>query len=88
VLCLLEFTARKRLQEKGEKLAGIYKGNPNRTTARPTAEMMLKTLRGLSLNEVNFDGARHLCLTPLTPVQERILELLGLPVTIYLTLTG
>lgn len=29
VLCLLEFTARKALQEKGEKLAGIYKGNPN-----------------------------------------------------------
>jgi transposase len=88
VLCLLEFTARKTLQAKGEKLAGIYKGNPNRATARPTAEMMLKVFQGISLNEVNFDGARYLCLTPLTPVQKRILELLGLPITLYLALTG
>src|SRR5512144_328765 len=86
VLCLLEFTARKTLQATGEKLAGIYKGNPNRATARPTAEMMLKAFQGISLNEVNFDGARYLCLTPLTPVQKRILEILGLPITPYLSL--
>jgi len=88
VLCLLEFTARRALRDQGEKLAGIYPGNPTRATARPTTEMMLKTFRGISLNEVNVDGVRHLCLTPLTPVQERILELLGLSVTIYLALTG
>ena len=88
VLCLLEFTARRAWRDQGEKLAGIYPGNYKRATARPTTEMRLKTFRGISLNEVNVDGARHLCLTPLTPVQERILELLGLPVTIYLALTG
>ena len=29
VLCLVEFTVRKALQEQGEKLDGIYAGNPN-----------------------------------------------------------
>jgi len=88
VLCLLEFTARRALRDQGEKLAGIYPGNPTRATTRPTTEMMLKTFRGISLTEVHVDGAPYLCLTPLSSVQERILELLGLPVTIYLTLTG
>ena len=88
VLCLLEFTARRALRDQGEKLAGIYPGNPTRATTRPTTEMMLKTCRGLSLTEVHVDGAPYLCLTPLSPVQERILELLGLPVTMYLALTG
>lgn len=88
VLCLLEFTARRALRDQGEKLAGIYPGNPTRATTRPTTEMMLKTFRGISLTEVHVDGAPYLCLTPLSPVQERILELLGLPVTIYLALTG
>lgn len=82
VLCLLEFTARRALRDQGEKLAGIYPGNPTRATTRPTTEMMLKTFRGISLTEVHVDGAPYLCLTPLSPVQERMLELLGLPVTI------
>jgi len=42
VLTLLEFTVRRRLAEEKEKLAGLYAGNPKRSTARPTAEAMLE----------------------------------------------
>ena len=36
VLCLVEYAVREALREKSEKLAGIYAGNPKRSTARPT----------------------------------------------------
>ena len=88
VLCLLEFSVRKALSEQGEKLAGIYRGNPKRATASPTAEMMLKAFEWVSLTEVELDGAKHRYLSPLSAVQERILELMGFPVTIYLALSG
>ncbi len=87
-LCLLEFSVRKAFSEQGGKLAGIYRGNPKRATANPTAEMMLKAFEWVSLTEVELDGAKHRCLSPLSAVQERILELLDFPVTIYLALTG
>jgi len=88
VLCLLEFKVRKALREQGEKLAGLYRGNPKRATASPTAESMLKAFEWLSLNEIDLDGTQHRCLSPLSATQQRILELLDFPVTIYLALTG
>lgn len=83
VLCLVEFEVRKSLQEEDEKLNGIYAGNPKRATAKPTTEMMLTVFRGLSLNVVGFNGNDHYCMTPLNPVQIRILTLLEFPLTIY-----
>jgi len=83
VLCLLEFTARKALQEQDAKLDNIYAGNPKRATAKPTTEMMLRAFRGLSLIVVNFNGTDWCCMNPLNAVQTRILALLGFPSTIY-----
>ena len=88
ILCLLEFSVRKALSEQGGKIAGIYRGNPKRATANPTAEMMLKAFEWVNLTEVELDGVKHRCLSPLSAVQERILELMGFPATIYLALTG
>ena len=88
ILCLLEFSVRKALDEKGEKLAGIYKGNPKRATASPTAEMMLKAFEWINLTEIYLDGKKHCVLSPLSEVQERILSLLGFPALIYLALSG
>lgn len=87
ILCLLEYTVRQALEEKQEKLSGIYKGNPKRATARPTAEMMLGAFRGVSLVVINFNGTRYLTITPLTPVQEKILILLGQPIDCYTSLS-
>lgn len=83
VLCLVEFTVRKALQEQGAKPDRIYAGNPRRATAKPTTEMMLLAFRGPSLNVVNFDGTERCCMTPLNAVQTRILGLIGFPPAIY-----
>jgi len=72
VLCLVEFTARKALQEQDAKLDNIYAGNPKRATAKPTAEKMLQSFRGISLNLINFNGIDGCCMTPLNAVQTRI----------------
>lgn len=86
--CLLEFSVRKALSESAEKLTGIYRGNPKRATANPTAEMMLKAFAWISLTEVELDGTKRRYLSPLSAVQERILGLLDFPTTIYFALTG
>jgi transposase len=83
VLCLVEFTVRKALQEQGEKLDGIYAGNPKRATVRPTTEMMLRAFVGIYLVTVNFGGTDRHSVPPLNTVQSRILTLLGFPITIY-----
>lgn len=83
ILCLLEFTVREALQQKQEKLYGIYKGNSKRATARPTAEMMLKVFRGISLVIMNVKGVKYIENTQLTPVQEKIITLLGLSTHCY-----
>jgi len=88
VLCLVEFEVRKNLQEDGEKLNGIYAGNPKRATAKPTTEMMLRVFRGISLSIVNIDGQDQPYMTALSPVQIRILTLLGFPLAIYHRLTA
>ena len=88
VLCLVEFTVRKALQEQDEKLDGIYAGNPKRATVRPTTEMMLRAFIGIHLVTVNFDGTDWRSVSPLNAVQSRILALLGFPAAIYQALAG
>jgi transposase len=83
VLCLLEFSVRRQWQAEGEKLAGIYPGNPRRATARPTSEMMLRAFEGLTLTTIAQAGTVRTHLTPLSPVQHRILQLLGWSPEIY-----
>ena len=85
-LTLFEFEVRRRL--KGTALAGLYPGNPKRTTSRPSAELLLEAFQNLDL--IIFPARpgtlRHL--TPLSEVQQRILALLDLPQTIYTRLAG
>ena len=83
VLCLVEFTVRKALQEQGEKLDGIYAGNPKRATVRQTTGMMLRAFAGIYLVTVNFGGTDRRSVPPLNTLQSRILTLLGFPATIY-----
>jgi len=40
---------------------------------------MLKVFRGISLVIININGTKHTEITLLTPVQEKILVLLGYP---------
>jgi len=84
LLALGDFQAQKALAEQERELAGIYDGNPKRSTATPTMERMLKAFDNINLLVVDI-GAQgtQAIVTPLTPVQEDILALLGLPISLY-----
>ena len=83
VLTLLEFVGRRQLAAEGTKLAGLYAGNPRRETARPTAEHLLEAFEDITLLIVkdSQQGVRHM--TALSPLQQRILELLGFSSELY-----
>jgi transposase len=83
VLTLVEFVVRQRLAAQRAALAGVYTGNPRRTTARPTTERLLECFEGLTRTIIREGRHRRYHLTPLSRVQRRILTLLNFPVDIY-----
>jgi transposase len=83
ILTLLEWVVRKRLQNEGAKLQGIYAGQPGRQTARPSAELLLRVMKTISVSVVEVNGQTHAMLSPLSEVQTRLLELWGLPPDLY-----
>ncbi|HSH80904.1 MAG TPA: hypothetical protein VLA19_20425 [Herpetosiphonaceae bacterium] len=88
VLTLVEFVVRRRLAADGATLAGVYAGQPTRATARPTAERLLASFRDVTLTIVGLPGRIVWHLTPLTATQQRILNLMGYPLTTYTQLAG
>ena len=83
LLTLVEFVVRRELHSQQESLTGLYEGNPNRSTHRPTTERLLRAFKPITLTSVALPGQHIVHLTPLTPVQTQILALLGLPESIY-----
>lgn len=83
ILALGDYTAKLALAQAGDEIAGIYPGNPKRSTATPTTERLLAAFDDITLLLIPVAGRWHYQVTPLTPVQERILELWGLPVSLY-----
>lgn len=83
LLTLIEFVVRQKLKQGREKLVGLHAENPKKGTDIPTTERLLKAFGNITLTIVHLPGqvVRHV--TPLTPLQTRILELLGFPPTIY-----
>jgi len=86
VLSLMEFVVRRSLQQQGATLAGLYKDNPRRATATPTAERLLQAFVPITLTQVHLPDQTIGHVTPLTPVQEQLLRLLGLPADLYAAL--
>lgn len=83
MLTLLEYVVRRQLAAPGEKLAGLYAGNAKRETARPTAERLLEAFQEMTLTLVEGATQIYRHLTELSPLQVRILELLGFPSQVY-----
>jgi transposase len=83
VLTLLEFVGRRQLATEGATLAGLYAGNPKRDTERPTAERLLEAFQDITLIIIQGaqQTARHV--TALSPLQQRILEILGFSSALY-----
>jgi transposase len=83
LLTLLEWVVRERLHQEGTKLHNLYAGQPGRRTARPSAELLLRALQTIRVSVVEVHGRIHVLLTPLTKVQQRLLELWDLPPDLY-----
>ena len=83
VLTLVEWVVRERLCQDRAKLQGIYDGQPGRKTNRPSAELLLRVMRTISISVVEVNGRIHALLSPLTEVQKRLLELWDLPPNLY-----
>jgi transposase len=83
VLTLLEFVGRRQLATAGGKLAGLYAGNPQRATKRPTAERLLEAFQDITLTIIKGPQQTDRHVTALSPLQPRILEILGFSSALY-----
>ena len=83
LLSLVEWVVRERLRKEKAKLRGVYDGQPGRQTARPSAELLLRVMRTISVSVIEVGGQVHVLLSPLTEVHRRLLELWDLPPDLY-----
>src|SRR6266566_4612207 len=83
VLTLLEFVVRRQLAAEEATLAGLYVGNAKRETDRPTAERLLEAFQDITMIIIKEVHRVYRHLTALSPLQERILELLGFSSRVY-----
>lgn len=83
VFTLMEFVVRRQLHESQSSLAGLYEGNPKRSTNRPTAEKMLRGFCSITLYK-HRDDSREI--SSLNPLQKEILSLMEVPESIYSSL--
>jgi transposase len=83
VLTLLEWVVRRKLAQGEEKLKGLYPGQAGRQTDRPSAELLLRAFRGISLVIDQVAGQVRRLLTPLNALQKRLLALWDLPSDLY-----
>jgi len=83
VLTLLEFQVRRGLAGQQAQLSGLYPGNPQRSTARPTAEQLLAAFCEITLLLIDQDNQTYVHLSSLSPLQQQILSLLNFDLEIY-----
>jgi transposase len=88
VLTLMEFVVRRQLAQEGTGLAGLYAGNPKRATTHPTTERLLEAFQEITLTLLREPHQTRRHVTALSPLQQRVLALLGFPPTIYTKLSG
>lgn len=84
VCSMIEYQIAKALKEQKEELKGVYEGNPNRGTTRPSAKRVLTAFEGISISLIFVNKQLQFALmTNLEQVQVRILDLLNIDKKIY-----
>ncbi len=83
VLTVLQWQVRRQLQQSGETLRGLYPGQPGRQTDSPSTELLLTAFLGLSLTVLDIAGQRVIRITPLNPLQKKLLTLWHFPADLY-----
>lgn len=85
VLTVMEFVLRRSLQTEQTKLPGLHPENKTKMTDKPTAERILKAFADVSLTIIQHATGEAILrrLTPLSGLQEEILQWLGLGTSLY-----
>jgi transposase len=85
VLTVTEFVLRRSLETEQARLPGFHPENKHRMTDKPTAERILKAFSGISLTIIQNAAGEDILrrLTPLSGLQEDILQRLGLGAALY-----
>src|SRR6059036_1532901 len=85
VLTVTEFVLRRSLETEQAPLPGLHPENKRKMTATPTAERLLQAFAGVSLTIIQSAAGEDILrrITPLSGVQEAILQRLGLSTHLY-----
>ncbi len=85
VLTVLEFVLRRSLENDQAKLPGLHPENRMKMTDTPTAERLLKAFADVSLTIFKTTAGENILqrLTPLSALQQAILQRLGLDMSLY-----
>jgi transposase len=85
VLTVTEFVLRRSLEQGQASLPGLHPENKHKVTDKPTAERILKAFSDISLTIIKHATGEEILrrLTPLSGVQENILQRLGLGTALY-----
>jgi transposase len=86
VLTLMEFVVRRALAEQQRVLAGLYLDSSRKTTAKPTAERLLRVFLHIKLVTLSLPDKVVSQVTNFSPVHQEIIDLLGLPPDLYTSL--
>jgi transposase len=85
VLTVTEFVLRRSLEQEQATLPGLHLENKRKMTGTPTAERLLQAFAGVSLTIIQYAAGEEILrrITPLSGVQEAILQRLGLGTHLY-----
>jgi len=85
VLTVTEFVLRRSLEQDQVRLPGLHLENKHKMTDKPTAERILKAFADISLTIIKNAAGEDILrrLTPLSGLQEDILQRLGLGTALY-----
>jgi transposase len=85
VLTVMEFVLRRSLAQDQAGLPNMHSENKQKSTDKPTAERILQAFAGVSLTIIEHATGEEILrrITPLSGVQEAILQRLGLGTNLY-----
>lgn len=88
IYCLIEFVVRRQLSQSQQGLTGLGPQPSSRSIQTPTTQQLLQSFKNITLSIVDMGQQSYRYVPPLTPIQQSILEMLGLPPDIYANLAA
>lgn len=80
---LIEYQVRNELKVTNQIVKELYPGNPTRATDKPTANMLLRAFKNITLVIIPMGNKNFIKVSDLKPIQLKVLELLKIPPEIY-----